>query len=333
MLNKRKIIYILIAIVALLLLINVALGFIHISLPNNNPTFLSKKIIDEKFQKVLSEYEIHENWITKGKIQKGKSDSLKNSLIINLPNDIPIAQIIKDINIEFSKQPVIVSSSEEKINGLTNLIIESGNTIKLIADFKHEENLLREFSNIAFLLFQVEDLDENELNDLIKNPNHFGIILPLELNSTSIAKVLKEEKKEYFIQLDDDSDEIDFELSDDFKLDELRSNSRKIISSFNSPRIFFVDETNCGLAKSIQNFIAEKFKERGRRILLSNKLTFLKGESSNDINSLLKFHVTNLKPGESKVFRINVEDWLLIQDELSNIQKKGNKIVNPTMLL
>ncbi|MBK7105781.1 MAG: hypothetical protein IPH62_10900 [Ignavibacteriae bacterium] len=333
MLNKRKIIYILIAIVALLLLINVVLGFIHISLPNNNPQFLSKQIIDEKFQKVLTDYGIHENWITKGKIQKGKSDSLKNSLIIQLPEDIPIAQILKDISIEFAKQPVIVSSSEEKINGSTNLIIESGNTIKLIADFKHEENLVREVSTIAFLLIQVEDLDDNEIVELMKNPIHFGVILPLEFNSTITAEKLKEGNKEYFIQLDDDSDEIDFELTDDLKLDELKSNSRKIIASFNSPRIFFIDENNSGLTKSIINFIYEKFKDRNRRVLFSNNLTLLKGENANDINSLLKFHVTNLKPGEAKTFRINVEDWFLIQDELTNIQKKGNKIVNPSWLL
>ncbi|MBK8943815.1 MAG: hypothetical protein IPM32_00965 [Ignavibacteriae bacterium] len=333
MFNKRKLIYILTAIVAILLLLNVVLGFLHISLPNNQSAYLSKKVIDEKFLKVLSDYGIDENWIKKGKIQKGKSDSLKNSLIINLPNDVPIAQIIKDINIEFSKKPVIISSSEEKINGLTNLIIESGNSIKLIADFKHDENIIREFSNISFLLYQVEDLDENELSELIKNPLHFGTVLPLESNSTSIAEILKEGKKEYFIELDDNSDEIDFELSDDMKLDELKSNSKKIIASFNSPHIFFIDENKSELAKSIQNYLAEKFKERNRRILLSNKFTYIKGENESDINSLLRFHISKLKSGEAKVFRINVEDWHLIQDELTNIQKRGNKIVNPSWLL
>ena len=333
MITKRKIIYILTSVVVFLLLLNVLLGFVNISMPSNKSDSISKRIIDEKFLKVLSDYGISENWITNGKIQNGKSDSLKNSLIVRLPEDVPIAQIIKDINIEFTNQPVVISSSEEKINGLTNLIIESGKIIKLIADFKNEENLVRDFCFIGFILQNVEELNEAEFNELTENPIHFGAVLPLEVNSTIVAENLIKAKKEYFIELDDDSDNLNFDLSDDIETPEIKSNIKRIISSFNSPRIFFIDENNTGINKSIQKIIDEKLTERNRSLVFFNRLTFLKGENSEDLKSIFRFHLSNMKNGQAKTFRINVDDWFLIQDELTQIMKRGDRIVNPSTLL
>jgi hypothetical protein len=330
---KRKIIYILTAIVVLLLIINVALGFFDISLPQKKLAALSKKTIESKFNTVLDDYGIEKSWITKGKIQKGKSDSLQNSFVIKTPSDVPVAQIIKDINIEFAHQPVIISSAEEDMNKLTNLIIESGKITKLVANFKIDKDITRKFSTISFLIYKAEKLDSVELSDFLKNPIHFGVILPLETNSPNLAQKIISAKKEYFIELDNNSDDNDFYLDEDLKVDEIKSNANKIIASFNSPKIFFIDENNSGIKRSIQNIIKETFENRGRKINYVDEFTFLKGENINDLKSLLKFHLNRLKPNETKIFRINIEDWIAIQENLNSFLKKGNKIIFPLQLL
>ncbi|MCB9247126.1 MAG: hypothetical protein H6613_00540 [Ignavibacteriales bacterium] len=316
-----------------MLVINVVLGFVQIKLPNNKPKTLSKKVIEEKFKKVLNDYGIEEGWIKNGKIQKGKSDSLSNSFVVSIPKDIPIAQMLKDISIEFKKQPVEVSSSEEKINGLTNLIIESGNYIKLVADFKYDNKIIRQFSSAAFLLNNIEGLKEIELENLLKNPLRFGAVLPLETSSKATAEILLDANKEYFIELKDNSDNVDFELDEDLNLDELKNHITKIISSFNSPKLFFIDKNESGISQGVKNFIEKGFDERGRKLLQLESITYLKGENNEDLKSLLRFHLTNLKFNHSKIFRISVEDWFIIQDELNNFLKKGNKILTPTRVL
>ncbi len=328
---KRKLIFILIGIVVMLLVLNVGLGFLHVSAPQSLNS-LSQKKIEKKFKKVLSEYGIENNWIRKGKIQKGKSDSLKNSFIVHIPSDIPIAQIIKDINIEFAHQPVVISSSEEQINGLTILMIESGKITKLIADFKKDNEISRKYSSIGILVYNVEDLSEDEINNLLKNPFHFGIVLPLESNSEKIAQIILDSKKEYFIQLSDNTDDENFELNSDLKVDEIKKNVNNIISSFNSPKYFFMDANISGISKSIQEIIKRGFEDRGRKVLNSNEFISLHGENQKDLKSLLKFYLNKLKPNQTEIYRINVENWLAIQSELSEFLKKGNKIIFPPKL-
>jgi len=319
-------------IVVFLLVLNVALGFLHISSQQKHLTVLNQKTIVKKFKKVLTEYGIENNWITLGKIQKGRSDSLKNSFVVHVPSDIPIAQIIKDINIEFAHQPVVISSSEEQINGLTILIIESGKITKLIADFKVDHDINRKYSTIGFLLYNTEDLSEDELNSLLKNPLHFGVVLPLESNSENIAQTILDSKKEYFIELSDDSDNENFELNGDLKIDEIKRNVNKIVSSFNSPKYFLIEHNKSGITKSIEEIVRKGFEDRGRKVLNSSKFINLQGENPKDLKSLFQFYLNKLKPNQSEIYKINVNDWFVIQNELGDFLKKGNKIIFPISL-
>ena len=331
MINKRKIIYFLIALVAALLFLNVMLGLVE-KKESKVEASMNKEQIEEKFILVLHEFGIQDSWIEKQKIKKSKYDSLNYSYKIQIPSEVTIPVVLKDLTEMFSKMPIVLNSSEKKVNGITELNIKSGGYIKLIADFKYDSEISRKFSMIGFLVRDVENASEKEIKQLFDLALPIGIVLPLENNSISIAELIKKNKLDYFIELNNDADDINFEMEEDLGLEQLNVNITKIISSFNSPKVFFINELESGFNASIASFISDKFEKRGRQILTSNNYLLLKGEDNRDLQSLIQFHLNKLKPGTTKIFRISLQDLSNIQNELKKYIKKGNKIVHPSRI-
>ena len=81
----------------------------------------------------------------------------------------------------------------------------------------------------------------------------------------------------------------------------------------------------------MDNFIQEKFNKRKRSIRDLDNYILLKGEDLNDLISRVDFHLKNLSPGKSQIFRIEFNDWLLIQEEISKYVKRGNQVVKPSV--
>lgn len=332
MINKRKIIYFLIAIVVLLLLVNVVLNLIEPKHKIVEETQTKEKIEDD-FITVLESFGIKESWISKQKIKNSKNDSLTYKFQVKLPLDVTIPVLLKDINEVFASNPVDATSKEIKLYGVTELTLSSGKFRKLLAEFKYDSELSREYSTIGFLINDGRLIEEEEILKIKNLAIPVGIILPLENKSKANAELIKSNRLDYFIELSDNADDVDFELDEDLGLEKLNNNIKVIISSFNSPKVFFINELESGFNASIANFIFEKFEKRGRKVVTSNSFLSLKGEDNSDLQSLLGFHLNKMKPRTSKIFRINIDDLFEIQNILSKFIKKGNKIELPSHLL
>jgi len=333
MINKRKIIYLLVSVVASLLIINVLLGITQKKEITEVKDEISKAEIEKRFIRTLSDFGIQESWIEKKNLRKGKFDSISYKIKIKLPPQVAIPVVIKDLNESFIKQPVSLSSSEEKINGFTSLMVKSGNSTKLISEFRYGSKLVRETSQIGFLIIDLDDINDPDYGTLLKIAIPFGVLLPLESNSQEIAEEVKSNNINYFVNLTTDSDNIDFELANDFELTKLSKNIKNIISSFNSPRIFFIDDKQSGFDRSLKTFIKDEFMKRSRKLITLNNYVTLKGENEEDLISLVNFHLNNIKPNYPKVFRISTSDFIFIQEELFDFIKKGNEIVSPSRLI
>ena len=331
MINKRKIIYVLVSAVSGLLLLNVLLGITQEKPEEKIKNSLSIHEIEFNFFNTLTEFGIKQSWIQKRKLNKGTFDSLTYKFVVKLPAGVAIPVVLKDLNESLVGKPVTIFSEEEKINGYTKLQIKSGSYTKLVSDLRYDSKLFREYSQIGFLLTDLDEIDEYKTLMQLAVP--FGVILPLESKSTETAELFKSNKFDYFINLYSDSDNADFELDKDFDLEKLNQNIKNIISSFNSPKIFFMDFNQSGFDKSMKNYINDKFNERSRKIIALSNYVLLKGENEKDLISLINFHLNNVKVGESRVFKIRALDFFKIQDEITNYIKRGHKVLSPYKLL
>ncbi len=332
---KKRIIYILIAFTVILLLLNALLDSQDGSYTKEKVlgNFTSRNKIEKSFEKILTTYGIKSSWIKKTPNRENQYDSLKYKYKIEIPPSVPIPMIIKELSLKLKNKNIDITSKEEKINGLTELIIKSDKKIKLSANLKYNSSLQRSFSSIAFILNDAERLDNDELETLLAIPIKFGVLLPLRSSSIKIAEKILAAGRNYFINLDDDGDKLNFELDEDLGINELKRNIKSIVSSFNTPRKYFISKKETGFSDNFINFLIDEFNKRNRKVLRLELFLKLKGEDANDLNSLLNFHLNKLPEGKSKLFFISVNDWKNIQPVLNSYLKKGNKIILPTKVL
>src|SRR3989339_866827 len=127
---QKKIINILIGASIILLLSNVVLDFFDKKNNKTNSGEITVAKIDSIFFSVLNKFALKEEWIKKKNIKNKKTDSLQYVFDIKIPQDIPIASLLKEMNYGFGEQPVEITS-EEKINfGKTVLKITSNEHLK-----------------------------------------------------------------------------------------------------------------------------------------------------------------------------------------------------------
>ena len=109
-------------------------------------------------------------------------------------------------------------------------------------------------------------------------------------------------------------------------------NIRNIISSFNSPKTFFLNENDKFILQT-ENFLREQFAKKDRNLVDIDSYVKIHGENAEDLNSLFNFHIKQINKGDHKLFRMDYADWLLINRSLRLFQKKGNRIVPPSKYL
>ncbi len=332
---KKKIIFILVAFTAILIILNALLGNRKHGIAKIKTVnfFLTRNKIEDNFKKILATYGIQNQWINKTNIKSKQYDSLKFKYIIEVPSSVPIPLIIKDISLILNNKNINVISRQKEFNSSTELIVKANNFVKLYANFKYNNSLHRPSSTAAFIIKNINTLSADELSAFLMIPQKYGVLLPLRNSSIGIAEKILDAKRNYYISLDDDADNVFFELDEDFGVHQLKKNIKSIISSFNTPHYYFVNKKTTGFSNSFINFLIDEFKKRKRKILRENSFINLKGEDSEDLKSLLNFHLNNIKPGNFKIFFIDVNDWENVQQVLNDYLKKGNKIILPSKLL
>jgi hypothetical protein len=316
-----------------MLVVNVLLG---LAKKTNDKSLKSLEtsinVVDEGFLKTLNDYGILEEWIKKRKISAAKNDSVEYKYMVNLPIEVTIPEFLKDLNINLKDLPVNIRSEEKRINEYTILNIISNDKNKLFAEFRYKSDYSRPFSEISFLLTGLEDANSEEIERISLLAYPFGALLPLSEKSQEQAEIIKNKNYEYFIEILKEADKVEFELNDELNLEIITKNVRNIISSFNSPKIFFIDGSKKEFNSSTSSFLTEQFGKRDRTLMDIGSTNILKGENLEDLKSLFNFHLNNIDIGDWKIFLIDYRDWIAINEEINEYAKKGNKIVNPSKL-
>ena len=171
-----KILSYLLAISILLLIVNIILDRFTGPDEIKNDT-ISTKIIDSKFEKVLSDYGLEKDWITVKFIKNKNYDSLIKVYNVTVPSDLSIPLLLSDINSVFSDFPIRFVTKEKVINQKTRLEIYSGQNLMLWCEFKNNPALIRKTMNAGFILTSYSGLDANEKKTLLNIPEQFAVCL------------------------------------------------------------------------------------------------------------------------------------------------------------
>lgn len=286
--------------------------------------------IDSIFFSVLNKFALKEEWIEKKKIKNKKTDSLQYVFNVKIPQDIPIASLLKEMNYGFSEQPVEITS-EEKINfGKTVVKVFSNEHLKLQALLNVEKEIAREYSRLSFILTDAADLNEEDFTKLMRFPYPFAVLLLPEENSFNRLPKIYEFRKEVFLLLNDDVDEKKYSLDPDYEKLRLKTSVLAIKSDFQNIINYLVDTESDLYNATSYNYIKDEFQKRDVKILEYKKFINIDRDSENEIISLIQFYAESGKSIEPQTFLISAEYFLGLERTLSVLFNKGTRYPLPS---
>lgn len=324
--SKRKIINILFFTAVILILLNLALDKIFPGSVKEEKE-LSGIEIDNKFRNAVFNFGLKTNWIRK--IRLNRNDSVYASYKIDLPPDLPVILILREINESFKKDYVHAESEEERINGKTKLKISSGNRIKLAAEFRYNNNLKRNAGEIGFMLLDILNLNEKEDSVLLSSPELFKIVLNPSKASAEEARKISRYGKEYVLLLNDEIPELKYNFKESYSPLRLKASVREILTDFPDLKFFIIDDNSGLYSSAVFPFIEKEFQKRKLNFLKKSSLELIEGAAAENIISRFK-KITDTK--EKKTILTTVQNYFLLDPEIIKYKKIGCKFVSPSLL-
>jgi len=323
---QKKILNILLLISVVLLITNILL---NIFIDDEEPV-VKKGLygfeIEAKFQIVLQDYGIKDEWIDVRQIDDASLDSLKYVYFLKIPTDIAIPELIRDINKKFDLKEITLTSDEEEINGSSIFKIYSEDKLKLQASIRNDGRIRRSGVNISFVVNGIDDLEESELDEILKSPYLFTATIIPDKNASDLIGKINDGQKNYAVLINDDISDEEYELISTASGNQLREIINNIVSNFEDAVRFIIDGSSDIYNSAVFPYLKNEFANNQRELITINNLISLDDESLVQIISKLDFYTINKESTNTIVFVISADNYLKIYDKLNRYIKRGDKI-------
>ncbi len=325
--NKKKIIYTLIAFVILLLICNIIIdGLNHTKIIKGN-NIQNASRIEGVFLKVLDDYGIKEDWIKTSVYSNKEHDSLSHQYTVKVPAEIPIPLIIREMNSNFVHTDLKLISEEKKNYGNTLVKIYADNYLKLLTFFKIDNKIKRDSNAILIFVDITDGVDQQDFSELLFAPIPLTLLFHPSTENEILLDKISKHKKEFAVSIDDEVDDRKFALKEKENKQQLTKAIKALVYTFRDSEMFFVNNKSDLYKSTFYNFIKDEFHKKNIFLKKRSKLIQLRGESESDLRSLFKFYCQSITSGEVKWFIINAEDFFVIQDQLILFKQKGNQLI------
>ena len=326
---KRKVIGILLGVTVFLLLINSVVEFFtKKEIPVTVPGY-SVAEAEEVLFSVTNSFGILPEWISVVNKKFPGQDSLKHSINISIPRDLPIPVIIKDLKDNYPDSLKLITKETKKYgNTLIKLFREETQLLNL--NYEYKDELIRPYCSLSFVLMPLETIDEQLMERIIRNNFPFCLsIIPSFANEKEVEK-LSGLDKNFVILLNDEIPDNLFKLSTTSSSKRLKGAIEGIINSFGNSHVYFMDD-NSDIYKSTSiNFIRDEFRRQDVHLFPLSTLVDLSKKDQNEIGSLIKFYCSS-SPADTNVnMYMNIEDFLDLEEVIGVYKKKGHvvKLIN-----
>lgn len=325
----KKLSFILFGLVLILLVANIVVKKIveKDEQPKNRES-LNGVEIDNVFHEALKNYGLSENWVTKKKIKNVADDSLYAAYLVKVPQNLPIHLLILELKDLFWDDDVEITSEEIPKTKETIVKLSSQKHLKLAAVFSYDENIIREYGTLSFLVYDFPTDDQVKIEGLLKTPELFYIVLSPSESSKKLLNTLSKAGNRYAILLDDNISELNYKLAPGYSEDRLKRSIREIVGTF-SNAVFFIIDDRSDLAESGKyKFIENEFRKRNIKIVNKSQLVSL---DANNINVDGKFQdlMLHVQKKDEKVLLVSADEYLSIVQLIPSYRKIGYKFIYP----
>lgn len=274
--------------------------------------------------KVFDEHGIQTSWISTVTSRK-KIDTLTTEYRVQIPADVPIPLIIRDLQSLFNNEEQTISATETEINGRSFVTIASKDNYRVVTEFVRNRNIKRVGITASFIINEFNNLRRTDAEILLNTDLQFCVLLNPAASNEAAASEIVNNKKEYALLISGEIREIAFRFDKNFSRQRLRDSFVNMLTTFPAVKLIVYDDDPDFMTPDL-NDVMNTFAERNKIKLLP--LSKIK-KSSHDLE---ESSTQNFLPDDGINF-INATTLLNNYEELLSFRKKGNRILYPTELI
>lgn len=255
---------------------------------------------------------------------------------ISIPFDISTIEMTADLSVMFRFYGLteIITEDPRKKDLDINLSLAKDSLKKIIGNVKliYNDKIKREASDVSIILNNIVDLDLKDAEPVLRSPESFSVVLPLNLDRSDLQSLINESKRDYVIRCSlGTSDDIEADMKSDGREKEWKQKIKGFSNEFSR---------TSGVI--IENKHKDKiFEDRIFDELLKNRLTpykdsvlikFLTKETGNrKVNELFTNIINRTNSGKtSLVYLVNFtpDEFNYFDKQVHNLKKRGYKFMS-----
>lgn len=165
------------------------------------------RFIEGRIDSVLFGFGIKKDWIlapanqsAKEKTKKQNSNTIRHegNKIVSLPKDLPIPEILADINFNLQIEDISLTATEDYESGNTILTI-SGLKSPYILNLYYDDKLRRDDDRICLVLNKLSDYKQEDAFIVLNALYSYSVVMPLTLDRIDLQAAIIDSKRDYII--------------------------------------------------------------------------------------------------------------------------------------
>ena len=327
--DKNKLTGYLFAIAIFLLAANLIVAKIYKStITQHQVDEIGDAAINKKFLKAVFDFGLQKSWVKQKRISDYSNDSLLSSYSIEVPKDLPIAEILQEIYSSFYYENVQMICNEKTIGGKNILNIYSNDKLKLKATFNYDSDIRRDGGIIGMIITGLENLSESKIAKIIMAPEIFIAALVPSKKTAELADSLISNRKQYDVLINDNIKEMNFKLNEHFPEDRLGNAIRAIIGAFPDAQIYIIDDNSNLYSSKAYSFIKKELAKRNIEIVLESSIAHLKSGSDQQIENSFRSIAHQSDGGKQIFMEVPADYYFTIKPDVSALIKIGYKFIS-----
>ncbi len=291
---------------------------------------IDEEEISQRFLNILTEFDIEDKLIKESRVKDKHSSREISNFKVQVPKDLAIPEILKDIFQSFRKDSLKIHSFEKVKGSKTTLALKKGNSAVLQAEFNYAKDYSRNNGYLAFIINDVDPANESTIA-LIESPVKINLLIRPETKHLQQLEFIRNNGQQFSVLIDDDISEQKYKLGTTFSEQRVVTVIKTLVTDFQMAVCFIIDGNSNFYSSPNYDILSRELSKR--KIKLFRKSEFVNLNNEEMILESFNNQMNSLANGESIIFLISEDAYLTLGSEIKKYKKKGYRVILSSLIL
>lgn len=291
---------------------------------------IDEEEISQRFLNIISEFDIENQFVKESKIKDKHSSREISNFKVQVPKDLTIPEILKDIFQSFKKDSLKIQSFEKVKGSKTTLALKKGNSVVLQAEFNYAKDYSRNNGYLAFIINDVDPANASTIA-LIESPAKINLLIRPETKHLQQLEFIRSNGQQFSVLIDDDISEQKYKLGTTFSEQRVVTVIKTLVTDFEKAVCFVIDENSNFYNSPNYDILSRELTKRKIKLLRKSEFVNLNNEEM--ILESFNYQMNSLANGGSIIFLVSEESYMTLSSEIKKYKKKGYRVITSSLIL